>query len=128
MGNLLDALNANPLENCKTVNEILALIRERLVNQVNHEDMGPLSNGQRAALIFSVEALTTPLPDGVGDLNLLDAYDACHGLVQTIDVTGGLCTNDDGDLAPLGDDTWSDLVEPYFAACAAIGTTPRCPE
>lgn len=57
-------------------------------------------------------------------VNLGEACNALRLFVDTINVTGGLVINDDGNEAPAADESWTDLADAYLRACEALGVKP----
>lgn len=50
--------------------------------------------------------------------------EALRRLVDTIEATGGIVLDDDGNYVPEADEDWVDLGEAYLAACKAIRIRP----
>ena len=45
--------------------------------------------------------------------------------IDTIEVTGGICDQGDGTVAPIADEDWIDLGEAYLQACNALDHPPK---
>lgn len=51
---------------------------------------------------------------------------AARALVETINATGGITEDEEGQYVPVGDPNreWSDLADAYVQACAELGMSP----
>lgn len=58
----------------------------------------------------------------------LSAENVLADLLATIESTGGLVRNDDDELAPNGDQEWTDLAAVYLAACTVLDHEPMIEE
>lgn len=51
-------------------------------------------------------------------------HTALMAFIESIDVTGGVTTDKDGNMVPLADEEWVDLGHAYSVACSALGRLP----